>query len=1239
MLDKQQIGPYATCREIGRGGMGVVYEAEDARGHRVAVKVARATGSTLASIRTEIRALRRLKHPGVVRILDHGVDAGEPWYAMEYLEGSSWQDLNREIWPRAGAPAESTLDLGDLDDSGPLGETDGGASPTNPVAAGEQRAGNGRLEQILRLARRVCDPLGFLHGAGIVHRDVKPANIHLRANGQPVLVDLGLATRVGRRNRESLDAGGRPAGTLQYSAPEQVLGLQVDARADLYALGAILYESVTGCPAVTGASRQALREAVLQAPPPVPSSLVAGVPPALDELLVNLLAKDPRDRLGYASDVAKVLADLLGESVGGDEERAYLYRPRVVGREAIVQQLVPRLAETLLGRGSIVLVGGESGVGKTALAAEITRQGTARHLTVIAGECAPTLLSDDTHAESAGAPLQPLLPLLQHIADTCRAAGSTLSDTVVEDNAPVLATFEPAFSGLPSRRPAPPLLPLLGELARRRALEAVVGTVARFVEHCGAVLLVIDDIQWADDLTLSFLSALTPEWLASKRLFVLGTYRVEEVGPPLRALLGQPAVSCLELTRLDEPAVSRMVSDMLALTTAPPEFVRFLHEQSEGNPFFVAEYLRVAVQEQVLLRAGGRWRLPENSFTNLPQPGSLRSLVAQRLAALSARARSVLEVAAVFGRESDPELLQLVAGLSEDDLHEALRELEDRYVLEALDSGLTRFVHDKLRESTYASLAPERARRLHRGAAEVLEARVGGGTPSWALLAHHWRGAEVWDKAVDRLERAIEQDLGQFSNASALHHLATLRTVAEKLPAGSEQVQVGRWERFEADALFGQGDFTRARQHAEAALAAFGTPMPTNTAGLVLSLLGQGARLALGRLFPRLGAPHRPEERRTRQESLGVYAGLMDYFIYENDVLRGIYSGVRVAAMGLPLGPSRPLARALGLLCNVLLTTPLKAVGKDWRTRALAMAESLGDPMTQAYCDIRIAATFVFVADWAAYEPLIERGRNVARAARDDKRLEEADIVRAYERYIRGAFGESLTFADAVEQSARRRGDQQNLSFARAGRGQALLRIGRVQDALVAIEPALPRLEREGTLAERVLVWGVLALVHLEDGDRARAAKVATRAHAELKAGPLVLWFFEPAMSALAEVWLRLAESPMPGSETSAPAMLRELLRLFRDFSGRFPMAGASTAFLAAAIARQEGRPAEALASATSALLLAERDARPYHAARALLLLAELDGKDRAANRIRARALLKSCGAIREALLVPQDQS
>jgi predicted ATPase len=577
-----------------------------------------------------------------------------------------------------------------------------------------------------------------------------------------VLVDFGLATQfTSEVSREAMTGVGFAAGTFSGMAPEQIRGELIDARADLYSLGCMLYELVTGRPPFVAELPVEVLWQHLNADPEPPSTLVKEIPEALDSVILRLLAKKPRERFGHAGDVAAALTVCIPEEPpnlqsapveAGPKPRAYLYRPGFVGRDDALTELEGQLERLEKGQGGLVFIGGESGIGKTRLMLELARGVRARQLRILSG--AGLTLDAGSSAAPTSGPLQAMRRALTAIADYVRERGSKETARLLGRRGKVLAIYEPALRGLPGLEAFPEPAELPGEAARTRLYSDLLETLQAVSEE-QSLVLILDDLQWADELTLGFLGFLTRAAARRARevarLLVLGTYRTEELNESLQTLLELPGIRRLRLRRLEEQAVGGMVCDMLALPQAPPALTRYLSRHSEGNPFFVAEYLRTAVREGLLSRdETGRWQVTnqgedkgsEDVYERLPLPQSVQELVARRLARLGDSAARLVDAAAVLGKESDASLLARVSRLQPVDVLEATLELLGQQVMEDVGGGSLRFVHDKLREVALRQLPDSRRVELHRAAAEALQALESARQDErQAELGHHWERA------------------------------------------------------------------------------------------------------------------------------------------------------------------------------------------------------------------------------------------------------------------------------------------------------------------------------------------------------------------------------------------------------------------------------------------------------------------------------------------------------------------
>src|SRR4051812_41351310 len=353
---EELLGDFRLLREIGRGGMGVVYEAEQlSMGRRVALKilpfVAIAQDKSLQRFRNEVRAAAALDHPHIVSVYSIGEERGVHYYAMQLVRGQSLAELIRQLRATGREDGESgsafsTVGLVGENNSDVADDSSSSKAPSpQPSPRGRGSDESTQREQahigtvvdsrqpaemfriVARLGIQAAEALQHAHDQGVLHRDIKPGNLMLDAEGRLYVTDFGLA-RIGA------DAGvtmtGDLIGTLRYMAPEQALANRpvIDHRADVYSLGATLYELLTLEPAFDGADRARLLRQIAEEEPRAPRKIDRRIPAELETITLKAMAKMPEER--YAS--AQQLADDLRAYL---EDRPIKAKPpSMVGRAA-----------------------------------------------------------------------------------------------------------------------------------------------------------------------------------------------------------------------------------------------------------------------------------------------------------------------------------------------------------------------------------------------------------------------------------------------------------------------------------------------------------------------------------------------------------------------------------------------------------------------------------------------------------------------------------------------------------------------------------------------------------------------------------------------------------------------------------------------------------------------------------------------------------------------------------------
>jgi tetratricopeptide (TPR) repeat protein len=709
-----QLGPYRLSGKIGKGGMATVYRAHDSRlGRDVAIKVVSAQFS--ARVEREARAIAALNHPHICTLHDVGPD----YLVMEFCEGET---------------LAARMSRGML----PLTET-------------------------LRYGAQIADALAEAHRLGIVHRDIKPQNIMLTAGDRVKVLDFGIAGRTGLLAPDEATGGAATAagaiiGTLRYMSPEQAHGEETDARSDIFSLGILLYELLAGQHPFAGPDvRDTLSAILTQEPRAIPVS--SPVPVDLRDVVWKCLEKDMTRRCQTAGELSSQLAGIAarmentrgpasgvsGAPIPLPPALAAIGTDAVfVGRDPELRSLAAAWEHSKSGRRSLVLIAGEAGIGKTRLCAEFARSCAAQGATVLSGR------SD----EQALLPYQPFIEALQWYVTMCPQPDLLSQLSEIGGGAELRLLLPELVRRVPA---LPALASMDAEGQRFRLFEAVSAFLAA-ISRSRPVLVVFDDLQWADQPSLLMLRHLARA-PGPARLCVVANYRDSEpergkllagIFADLRRELFTARIS---LTGLGRPHVNELVESMAH--GAPGRLVEAVAENAGGNPFFVGEMVRHLIETGALdvLRDTITARRPD-----LGVPEGIKDVIRQRLGRLSEDCNQVLALAAVIGQEFDLTLLENLSGVPEDRLLDVIDEGFRAQLIGEVAWGRDRcrFVHALIRETLYDDLSGPRRARLHRRIGETME-RLAADDPPLADLAWHFaRTAAIGgvEKAVDYATRA-----------------------------------------------------------------------------------------------------------------------------------------------------------------------------------------------------------------------------------------------------------------------------------------------------------------------------------------------------------------------------------------------------------------------------------------------------------------------------------------------------
>ncbi len=743
---------------------------------QVAVKLLTHRGLAMPRFAREYRALTRLDHPNIVKVYEFGVHAGSPYLTMELLDGM----------------------------------------PVQAYAKSISRPGRARrTREVLRVIALVADALHYLHQRGIVHRDLKSANVLVLQDRRVKLLDFGTARIV--TNSGALTRQGEFVGTFAYASPEQITGGPVDARSDLYSLGALLYRLCTGKRVFSADNPHELARQHVEKPPRPPRELVPPLPQAVEDLILRLLEKAPENRPPSAAWVARTIRGRKGASA--DSAGITLAAPSLAGREIELAAITKRLIEPKPGR--LVLVVGPPGSGRARLLhaaiAEVRGQGWRVFDASFSG------------VPGTGA----FAEMVQRI---WRSLPQEDRDALDEER---------EWLGAATR-------PTITSVQRAAVNNAVTTILGRRVERDEAPLVLgLHDLHKASPLALDVIAhtrlALRD---AEVQVSLVCSTSSEADQPGARIRQRIPEAWRVRLRPLEVDEVAEMVRGMLGGARIPPELARKLHEVAGGQPGYVEEVVRAMVQAGLVEahQSGATVTWVDRSAGRIAIPGSAREAITLRLDALDRSELRVLEALAVAGGQATLAVLAHGVDQPQRDAVSVLDGLAQSNTLTTTEEdGVEHFTFrlGMTRDLVLERLRPSRRNVLRRRLAEkvaeeppsarkiVLLAAAGHSDGAlqdaiaWAEPLIEWnRNLDVLP-VLEKVERVVPSAQNASQSDKALFYLLFGRCLEGIAPSDERLDEVfrraatltkdplvkGQVELYWSRALITRGDLGQGREH------------------------------------------------------------------------------------------------------------------------------------------------------------------------------------------------------------------------------------------------------------------------------------------------------------------------------------------------------------------------------------------------------------------------------------------
>jgi serine/threonine protein kinase len=1214
---------YEVVRCIGRGGMGVVYEARDRERHqRVALKtLLHFDPTSFLRFKEEFRTLADVQHPNLVRLHEFVATAGERvFFSMELVRGT---DFLAYVQPRSKQDTGSSRAVGVQAVANPQSGVqprsmppprNGGPRPSNPPKG---RTSSADIDRLRPAFRQLVEGVQALHSAGKLHRDVKPSNVLVSTEGRVVLLDFGVATDLRRVAGENLrEEEGGTVGSAHYMAPEQALDEEPTPASDWYSVGVMLYEALVGSPPFVGPVYKVIQTKNSEDARP-PSASVDGVPADLDALCASLLDRDPTRRPTGAEILRRLSADRNSMPAPAAVFSSSINA--LVGRQPQLGALREAFELARAGRPIAMHVSGRAGMGKSALL---------QHFLDGLVEDGEAVVLRGRAYERESIPYKAVDAVIDAMSRYLMHAWDNEGSFAIPRGMRALARLFPVLRRVPGVGDGAEESVIDPRASRRQAFGALRELVTTLANQRPLVLY-IDDVQWGDTDSAALLLEIVRPPDAPPVLLLMAHREEDAQSAPFLAAIrdGWPAgaevreVSVGPLSAEDSRRLSLAILD-----SDDPEsqaVAAAAAREAEGSPFLIEE----------LTRSSSGRLLDANQA-----PLTLEQLVDDRLAGLSEEARRVAELVAVGGRPLPMSTVSEAAGIASTDEVVALLTLR-RFVRTGLRDGreVVEPIHDRIRETIVAHLLASVARSHHASLARAFEANK---DTDPEVIATHLFGAGEKERAAEFAEQAAKRAAAKlaFDQAARLYAQACEATLdaeaarrlrvshAQALVLAGRGVQAARaysqaaqgatamrrsdLERAAAEQLLMCGHIDEGIRILRSVLQSWGMSLPRSPLSALVQLIFYRLVLAIRGLgfVERDPESVRPEDRARIDAMYSVAIGLSIV-----DVILSACVQARHMAQALDVGHRYQVMRAASLEASHLSSKGGPESTKERTLFALVqrLAESGGDSEAQrAFFESKRGIRLYLRGRWKESRQVLDEA--YARYSNNRSSANtNAYVMGLYDLWMLGDLAELGKRSAHILADAEQRGDLYTIVSLRASwPALTLLASDDVEATRRSVAQGMSMWSQTGYSVQLWQGTIVETLIELYAGDGERAYARSLRDARLLKKSLLLKVQFVRANT------LYVRGIAAAASFDTAPAPLRDkrvsdVDRLSRQLEGeRMPWTDPLASILAAAVANARGSRAEALAFLRAAAQRAETADMSLHAAAARHQLGRALGGD-----------------------------